>query len=148
MSGNSRLTTAVHALCWLELAHRRGRPTLTSAQIADSLASHPVLIRRTLAPLRDRGLLDIAGRGPGAGWRLARPAAELSLADVHSALAEPAPFDLHPHEPKQTCPVGYGIRPVLAHIYAEVEAEITAALARRTIADVLDTTLAEHPLPQ
>ncbi len=147
MSANSRLTTAVHALCWLELARRGGRPALTSTEIGDSLASHPVLVRRTLAPLRDHGLLEVTGRGPGAGWRLTRPAAEVSLADLHSALAEQAPFDLHPHEPKQTCPVGYGIRPVLSNVYAEVETAIKTTLANRTVADVLDTTLAQHPLP-
>lgn len=146
MSANSRLTTAVHAVCWCELARRGGRPALTSAEIADSLASHPVLIRRTLAPLRDYGLLEVTGRGPGAGWRLTRPATDVTLADLHSALAEPAPFDLHPHEPKQTCPVGYGIRPVLGEVYAEVEMAIKTTLAKRSIADVLDTTLAEHPL--
>ena len=147
MSANSRLTTAVHALCWLELARRHGRPSLTSAEIADSLASHPVLVRRTLAPLRDGGLLEVVGRGPGAGWRLVRSAATLTLADVHDALAEPGPFDLHPHEPKQDCPVGYGIRPVLGNVYAEVAAAVRATLDGRTIADVLDTTLADHPLP-
>jgi Rrf2 family protein len=148
MSANSRLTIAVHALCWLELARRGGRHALSSAEIADSLASHPVLVRRTLAPLRDRGLLEVIGRGPGAGWRLARPAAAVTLADVHSALEEgPGPFDLHPHEPKPTCPVGYGIRPVLRDVYCQVQAAISTVLTTRTIADVLDTTLAEHPLP-
>jgi DNA-binding IscR family transcriptional regulator len=147
LSANSRFTTAVHALCWLELARRGGRSALTSTEIADSLASHPVLVRRMLAPLRDRGLLEVVGRGPGAGWRLTRPAASVTLADLYVALAEQTPFDLHPHEPKQTCPVGYGIRPVLGDIYAEVDAGIRTTLANRTIADVLDTTLAEHPLP-
>jgi DNA-binding IscR family transcriptional regulator len=147
MSANSRLTTAVHALCWLELARRGGRPVLTSTAIADSLASHPVLVRRTLAPLRDNGLLEVTGRGPGAGWRLTRAAAEVTLADLHSALAEQAPFDLHPHDPKQTCPVGYGIRPVLGDVYAEVDTAIKTTLGNRTVADILDTTLAEHPLP-
>lgn len=147
MSANSRLTSAVHALCWLELARRDGRPMLTSAEIADSLASHPVLLRRTLAPLRNHGLLEVAGRGPGAGWRMTRPATEVTLADLRSALEEQAPFELHPHEPKQTCPVGYGIRPVLRDVYAQVDVAITTTLAERTIADVLDTTLSDHPLP-
>jgi DNA-binding IscR family transcriptional regulator len=147
MSANSRLTIAVHALCWLEFARRGGRPALTSAEIADSLASHPVLVRRTLAPLRDRGLLEVTGRGPGAGWRLLRPAADVSLANLYSALDERAPFELHAHEPKQTCPVGYGIRPILGELYAEVQSAIKTTLATRTIADILDTTLAEHPLP-
>jgi DNA-binding IscR family transcriptional regulator len=141
------LTTAVHALCWLELARRGGRPALTSAEIADSLASHPVLVRRTLAPLRAHAILKVTGRGPGAGWQLTRPATDVTLADIHKALNEPPPFALHPHAPKQDCPVGYGIRPVLENVYADLQTAITTSLAARTIADVLDTTLREHPLP-
>lgn len=148
MSANSRFTIAVHALCWLELARRNGRQSLTSAEIADSLASHPVLIRRTLAPLRERRLLEVTGRGPGAGWRLTGPAAGVTLADVAAALNEPAPFGLHPHEPNQACPVGYGIRPVLREVYTDVQVAIQTELTRRTIADILDTTIEEHPLPQ
>ena len=67
------------------------------------------------------------------------------MADVHTALAEPPPFELHRHEPKQTCPVGYGIRPVLHDVY--VDTAIRATLATRTIAGILDTTLIEHALP-
>ena len=146
MSANSRLTVAVHALCWLELGRRQGRRSLTSAEIGDSLASHPVLVRRTLAPLRDRGLLEVTAHGPGAGWRLTRPAEETTLADVHAALTEQEAFDLHPHQPKQTCPVGYGIQPVLSAVYVDVENAISATLARRTIADVLDSILVDHAL--
>lgn len=144
MSANSRLTTAVHALCWLELARRGGRSTLISAEIADSLASHPVLVRRTLAPLRNSGLLEVLGHGPGAGWRLTVPASEMSLADVHAALGEQTAFDLHSHEPKQACPVGRRIGPVLRDVYSQVDVAITRSLAGWTIANVLDTTLAEH----
>lgn len=145
MSANSRLTVAVHALCWLELARRQGRASLTSAEVADSLAAHPVLVRRTLAPLRDAGLLVVTGRGPGAGWRLAEPAEAIGLDRVHAALGEGPPFALHAHEPKPTCPVGHGIRPVLDEVYADVTAAVTSTLGRRTVADVLDRLLAEHP---
>ena len=147
MSSNSRLTTAVHALCWLELSRRRGQPSLTSAEIADSLLSHPVLLRRTLAPLRDAGILHVTGRGPGAGWRLDSPADQLTLRDVNRALGSTPIFALHPHAPKQDCPVGFGIPGTLAEVYGEVEAAAEEALARHTITDVLDRLLEERPLP-
>ena len=146
MSANARLTTAVHALCWLELARRRGWAKLSSEQIAASLASHPVLIRTTLAPLREAGLVE-SGRGRGAGWSLPGPAEQITVADVYRALAADSAFALHPHEPNQDCPVGFGIRPVLTDLYAEVDAAVLRSLGTRTIAGLLDEILSRHPLP-
>ena len=151
MSANSRLTTAIHALCWLELAARRGEQSLTSERVAASLASNPALVRRSLGPLRDAGLVR-ARRGPGAGWSLARPAKRIRLDEVYDALHDDpcdnaTAFALHPHEPNQDCPVGFGIRPVLSDVYAEADAAVRRSLRRRTVADVLDQLLAEHPLP-
>ena len=137
MSANSRLTTAVHALCWLELAARRGYPSLSSERVAASLASNPALVRKALGPLRDAGLVT-AGRGPGAGWSLARPAARIRLDQVYDALGEEAPYALHAHEPNQDCPVGFGIRPVLTDVYADAAAAVRRSLRRRTVSDVLE----------
>ena len=146
MSANSRLTTAIHALCWLELAARRGYPSLTSERVAASLASNPALVRKALGPLRDARVVT-AGRGPGAGWSLARPAAEIRLDEVYDALGDDTAFALHPHEPNQECPVGFGIRPVLSDVYADADAAVRRTLRRRTVADVLDELLTDHPLP-
>ena len=146
MSANSRLTTAVHALCWLELAARRGYPSLTSERVAASLASNPALVREALGPLRDAGNRHVGPRprrrlvaGPAGGDHPARPGVR--------RLGEEAPYALHAHEPNQDCPVGFGIRPVLADVYADADAAVRRSLRRRTVADVLDTLLAEHPLP-
>jgi len=146
VSANARLTTAVHALCWLELARRRGWAKLSSEQIAASLAGHPVLVRSTLGPLRTAGLVA-SGRGRGAGWALARPAAEITVTDVWRAIGSEPAFALHPHQPNLDCPVGYGIRPVLADLYAEATEAMLRTLADHTIASLLDTLLTRHPLP-
>ena len=146
MAANSHLTTAAHALAWLELARRRGHDVLASERIAASLASDPALVRRLLTPLRTAGLLR-TGRGPGAGWSLARPAADITLADVHAALGEPPLFALHPHEPDQECPVGFGIGPVLGEVYADVADDVRARLGATTVASLLDRLLEEHPRP-
>ncbi len=52
MAANSRLTIAVHALAWLALAQQRGRGQLTSDQVAASINTNPVIIRRSLGDLR------------------------------------------------------------------------------------------------
>jgi Rrf2 family protein len=140
VSANSKLTTAVHALCWLELARRRDRLVLTSAEVAASLDSHPVLVRRCLASLKEAGLVS-SSRGPGAGWSLARNAETISLGEVCEAVGDDDIFALHPHEPNLECPVGFGIRPVLDEIYAETRSAVLRALGERTIHDVLEQTL-------
>ncbi|HYV79384.1 MAG TPA: Rrf2 family transcriptional regulator, partial [Streptosporangiaceae bacterium] len=71
MTANSRMTVAVHALAWLALAERRGRGVLTSAEVAASVNTNPVIIRRCLGDLREAGLVRVR-HGTGAGWSLAR----------------------------------------------------------------------------
>ncbi|AKU15222.1 Rrf2 family transcriptional regulator [Luteipulveratus mongoliensis] len=140
MSANSRLTMAVHCLCWLELARRRGRTPLTSEEVAASLATNPVVVRRLLGELRRAGLVT-ASRGPGAGWSMTRPVEDVTMLDVHRALGEGPPFALHRNEPNQECPVGRGVRPALGEIYAGVDAALERELAAHTIEQVLESTL-------
>jgi len=143
VTANSRLTTAVHALCWIEQARRRGESPLSSERVAASLRSHPVLVRRVLGDLRRAGLVE-STRGPGAGWTLTTDPKSITLRDVHAALGSESVFGLHPHEPNLECEVGVGIGPVLGELYARVDSVVADELATRTVADVLDQVLAEH----
>jgi Rrf2 family protein len=141
MSANSRLTIAVHALTWLALAQRRGRDVLTSEQVAASINTNPVVVRRSLGDLRRAGLVQVR-HGAGAGWSLARAPEQISLLDVHQAV-EPEPlFAMHRKEPNLECPVGRSIRPALGHVYAEVEDAVRRQLRRTSIADVLRDVMA------
>lgn len=141
MSANSRLTIAVHALTWLALAQQRGRDVLTSDQVAASINTNPVVVRRSLGDLRRAGLVEVR-HGAGAGWSLARAPEQISLLDVHQAV-EPEPlFAMHRNEPNLECPVGRGIRPALGHVYAEVEDAVRRQLCRTSIADVLHDVMA------
>lgn len=55
---------------------------------------------------------------------------------------EPEPlFGMHHTEPNQQCPVGRGIRPALAEVYAGVDGAVRQALGRTSIAEVLHQTL-------
>lgn len=140
MAANSRLTIAVHALAWLALAHRRGRHQLTSDQVAASVNTNPVIIRRSLGELRRAGLVSVR-RGAGPGWTLARRPEDITLLDVYEAV-EPRPlFALHHAEPNLDCPVGRGIRPALHGVYAGAEQALRAELGGTSIADVLRETL-------
>jgi Rrf2 family protein len=141
VSANSRVTVAVHALTWLALAHRRGRERLTSDEVAASINTNPVVVRRSLGDLRRAGLVQVA-HGAGAGWRLARPAGDISLLEVYDAVSGEPVFALHHREPNLECPVGRGIRPVLDSVYARATAAMRREFAHTSIADVLGATVA------
>ena len=91
MKRNSKLSLALHALGHMAAAPDR---PLTSAEIAAHNETNPVVVRRVLGLLRNAGLLT-SDKGHYGGWMLARPAKEISLADVYLALGErfmrPAP---------------------------------------------------------
>jgi len=83
MPRSTRFSVAIHAL-----AHLVDAPgPLTSEQLASCIGTNPVVVRRTLAGLRESGLVTSA-RGAGGGWALARDPARISLRDIYGALGE------------------------------------------------------------
>ena len=143
VAANSRLTVAVHALAWMALAKRRGLDVLTSDQVAASINTNPVIIRRSLGDLREAGLV-VVRHGTGSGWSLAREPERISLLDVYQAVERDPLFAMHHTEPNLECPVGKGIRPALGHFYSGVEDAVRRELARTSILDVLRLTLEDR----
>jgi Rrf2 family protein len=140
VSANSRLTVAAHALTWIGLYQRRGHEVATSEQIATSVNTNPVVIRRLLAELRKAGLAD-SRRGAGAGWALSRDLSAITLLDVYEAVESGPIFALHPSAPDPECVVGHGIGPVLTTVYDGIEATLRSELAGTTLEDLLKDVL-------
>ena len=140
MAANSRLTIAVHALAWLALAQQHGRDRLTSDQVAASVNTNPVIIRRSLGDLRRAGLVRVR-RGTQAGWSLARRPEDITVLAVYDAVAQVPLFAMHHAEPNLNCPVGRGIQPALHSLYRGAEQAMREELAGTSIADVLRETL-------
>ncbi|GAA1968099.1 Rrf2 family transcriptional regulator [Catenulispora subtropica] len=140
MAENSRMTIAVHVLAWMALAQRRGQEALTSDQVAASVNTNPVIIRRSLGDLRRAGLVHVR-RGSGAGWSLARAPEQITLLDVYDAVKPPPLFGMHHTEPNLECPVGKGIRPALGRVYGEIEQAVRLELKATSVAEVLRESL-------
>ena len=88
MKRDSRLSNILHALLHMaEHEQRCGRP-MTSDMLATCLSTNPVVVRRTMAGLREQGLV-VSEKGHGGGWQLARPLETVTLGQVHAALGEP-----------------------------------------------------------
>ncbi|MFC3995644.1 Rrf2 family transcriptional regulator [Nocardiopsis sediminis] len=134
---SSRSAVAIHALTMLA---RWGDHSLTSAEIADSLASNPVLVRRILGGLRDAGLVW-STEGRGGGWTLARPAREITLYDAYSAVEDGPILSRHAHPPSDACEVGRHMQGLLEAEFRDAEQAMSERLGRTTIAQMLRQVL-------
>jgi len=140
VSANSRLTIAVHALAWVALHSKLSDSPATSGDIAVSVGTNAVVVRRVLGVLRDAGLVE-AHRGKPAGWTLSRPATEITLLDVKMALDDGLAYSLHSSLPSKNCPIGLSIKPALFDIYDTAEKAANEKLDCVTLQQALDDFL-------
>lgn len=147
MSGNSRMTVAIHVLSYLIAVEKRRPDPVTSEQIASSVSTNPVVIRRMLGLLRKAGLV-VSHRGKNAGWRLARRPDAITLLDVYGAVEEGPLFELHASPPNPNCPIARGIKPTLHRVYGGLEAGLKRQLSRTTVAQLFAETFPRgYPSP-
>ena len=133
MNANSRFAFANHILTLLACAEHE---PITSAFIASSVNTNPVVIRRLLGCLREAGLVT-SQPGTGGGWRLLRAPAAISLREVYRAVDDEPLFALHHRAPNSDCPVGRSIQQALTGVFREAEFALERKLADLTIADVV-----------
>ncbi|GAA0921574.1 Rrf2 family transcriptional regulator [Pseudonocardia zijingensis] len=124
---------AIHALTMLGRWDDR---SLTSAEIADSLASNPVLVRRILGNLRDAGLVW-STEGRGGGWTLARSPREITLHDAFTAVEEGPVLSRHAHPPSEACAIGRHMEALLEKEFRAAEQAMEERLSRTTIAHLV-----------
>jgi len=133
MSTNSRFAVAVHVLSLMAWS---GEEPLKSEQVAESVNTNPVVIRRILKELAEAGLV-VSQTGSLGGSRLAHDPAETTLLDVYQALEYGGVFSLHRAPPSRDCPVGVNIETVLGDVLLEVDTAVEKVLQNITINDVV-----------
>jgi Rrf2 family protein len=106
----------------------------SSEFLAASAGSSPVHVRRVLGALREAGLVS-SRPGPHGGWQLARPAAELTLAEIFDAINGDDPV-LGIHSASPNCTAGQRIQGALIELEREAAAALRAELARTTVQDL------------
>ena len=100
MRNDSRLSRMLHVL--LHMARHNG--PMTSEVIARMLGTNPVVVRRTMAGLRDAGYVR-SEKGHGGGWAIAVDLEEVSLLDIHYAVGGPRIFAIGNEHPNPDCVV-------------------------------------------
>lgn len=133
MRRDSRLSRVLHVL--LHMADQDG-PT-TSERLAQVMDTNPVVVRRVMAGLRDRGYVQ-SEKGHGGGWTLACDLAKVTLRDVYAALGSPSLLAMGNRTETPGCVVEAAVNAALDQSFAAAEAVLLARLGEVTLATLSD----------
>jgi len=132
MAANSRFAVAIHALA---LIARHEDASHSSREIAGSVATNPVVIRRLLAQLSRAGIVE-STHGAKGGFRLARAPKKIRLYDIYAAVEEGG-FFARPEKSNDKCPISCRMKAILDRVFERVQLSIEPELKRSTLADVV-----------
>lgn len=129
---------AVHALT--VLAYKEG-DRVSSAFLAGSVNTNPVIIRRLLLALQRANLVE-TNKGARAGSRLSRAPGRINLAEIYRAVEDCEPFASPVRKPNAACPVGHCIRSTLDKVFASAQQALERDLEKTTLAGLIEAVKA------
>jgi len=136
MSDSQKFPVAAHALAYL--AHKNAMApegAISSAELATSMPTNPVVVRRVTAMLAKAGLIATRAGANGGAWLL-KPASDIRLDEVLKAV------DGCTHLGRATlgvegCPVGEQIPDRIRDAIEAADTAATGRLSQITVADLL-----------
>lgn len=128
---NTRLSVAIHILTLISDNSKR-----SSKEIAESVNTNPVVIRRISSDLKKAGILT--SKVGTKGYSLARKAKEITLLDIYKALElENTLFSIH-ENPNPDCNVGKHIQTALNTTFESIQLSLEKDLAATSLQDFLN----------
>lgn len=131
MRRDSRLSAVLHVL--LHMAEQKG--PVTSEALARAVDTNPVVIRRTMAGLREQGYVRSV-KGHGGGWTLARDLSQVTLRDVYAALGCPSLLAIGNRTEAPGCLVEQAVNAALNQAFHDAEALLLERLGQVTLAEL------------
>ena len=131
MQLDGRLSRMLHILIHMD----RAEGPITSEAAAEMLNTNPVVVRRTMAGLRDAGHVRSV-KGHGGGWTLASPLDAITMLDIYRAVGEPRIFAIGLADPEPQCLVEQAVNASMTSALRDAEALLIARLAEVTLAQI------------
>jgi DNA-binding IscR family transcriptional regulator len=131
MRTDSRLSRVLHVL--LHMARHDG--PMTSEHIARMLDTNPVVVRRTMAGLREAGYVR-SGAGKHGGWSMACDLREVTLLDIHRAVGGPHLFAIGVDKQHPGCAVEKVVNQALGDALQRAEAILIESLGNVVLAEL------------
>ena len=121
---NSDFCVAVHALVYL---NRRGC-VLSSEELARNICTNPARVRKVLARMKKDGLVETKEGSSGGGYRFAKGAGEVSLAQVARALeVRFVSTSWHSGSQEVKCLVATGMAQVMDALFDDLDGRCTGS---------------------
>ena len=129
-----QLNVAAHILGLIAFIERDQRRPVTSDELAESIGTNPVVVRRVLSQLKAAGLVD-SRRGVGGGTVLARDPRQMTLRDAYEAVNEARGplLERHNASPSDACRVAPVIAEYLDEIYGDAEEALLKRLSEVSV---------------
>ena len=140
MKVSTRFSDSIHILAFIKIYQEQF--PLTSDNIASSIETSPVVIRRLMGQLKKAGLLTTV-HGV-ADPQLAKPATDISLYDIFLASEGNRHLFTIDERTNPDCIVGGNIQSTLSAYYQQAEVAAAAKLAATSLQDVIDTILVKQ----
>jgi Rrf2 family protein len=128
MKRDSRLSGVLHIL--LHMAEREG--PVTSEDLSKMMATNPVVIRRIMAGLRQRGYVH-SEKGHGGGWTLACDLSKVTLRDIYTALGSPSLLAIGNRSEAPGCLVEQAVNAALQQAFQETEERLLNSFGEVTL---------------
>ncbi len=122
------------------LAYKEG-DRVSSAFLAGSVNTNPVIVRRLLLALQRAKLVETC-KGAGAGSRLSRAPKRINMDEVYRAVEAAEPFASPSRRPNAACPVGHYMRKTLEKVFTSAQNAMERDLEKTTLADIIDAVKA------
>ncbi|XZE44165.1 Rrf2 family transcriptional regulator [Pirellulaceae bacterium SH467] len=129
MRRDSKLSGVLHIL--LHMAERTG--PVTSEELSRMMDTNPVVVRRTMAGLRQLGYVQ-SEKGHGGGWTLSCDLAQVTMKDIYTAVGSPSLFAIGNRTDDPKCLVEQAVNAALQHAFDEAEKILLHRLADVTLA--------------
>ena len=129
MKQDSKLSGILHVL--LHMAEHDG--PVTSETLAKAMGTNPVVIRRVMAGLRERGYVR-SEKGHGGGWQLACDLSAVTLLDIHKAVGGASLLAIGNRTEAPGCLVEQVVNTALNQAFEDAEALLLARFGDVTLA--------------
>ncbi|HHK3132002.1 TPA: Rrf2 family transcriptional regulator [Pseudomonas aeruginosa] len=131
MRRDSKLSSVLHVL--LHMAEHDG--PVTSEMLAKAMLTNPVVVRRVMAGLRERGYVR-SEKGHGGGWTLACDLSTLTLRNVYEALGEPSLLAIGNRTESPGCLIEQAVNAALGRAFDEAETLLLSRFGAVTLAQL------------